>query len=129
MEREHRAEESEGRFRRWITWTAVVGTAAWAGYFFTFLVYQSLFGKASPDNWFLRMVQQHPAATIGIGISAISAFCLVAVLEVTRGSIEFEVLGFKFRGASGPVILWVFCFLAMVFGLWLLWDKGAATIP
>ena len=129
MEREHRAEESEGRFRMWITRTAVVGTAAWAGYFFTFLVYQSLFGKASPDNWFLRMVQQHPAATIGIGISAISAFCLVAVLEIARGSIEFEILGFKFRGASGPVILWVFCFLAMVFGLWLLWDKGAATIP
>jgi len=124
MEREHRAEESEGLFRRWITWTAVVGTAAWTGYFFTFLVYQSLFGEASPDNWFLLMVQQHPAATIGI-----SAFCLVAVLEVSRGSIEFEVVGFKFRGASGPVILWVMCFLAMVFALWSLWDKGVATIP
>ena len=65
------------------------------------------------------------SATIGIGISAISAFCLVGVLEVSRGPIEFEVLGFKFRGASGPVTLWILCFLAIIFALWLLWDIGA----
>jgi hypothetical protein len=107
--------------RRWGTVGAVVGTALWVGYFFCFLIYQSLFGSEMSDNWFLRMVQEQPAATIGIAMSAITAFCLVAILEITRGAIEFEVLGFKFRGASGPVILWVFCFLAMIFGLWLLW--------
>ena len=109
--------------RRWITWAAVIGTALWAGYFFIFLVYQSIFGSTTSDNWFLRMVQEHPAATIGLAMSAITAFCLVALLEIARGPIEFEALGFKFKGASGPVILWVFCFLAMVFGVWLLWDK------
>ncbi len=112
--------------RKWITVAVVVGTALWAGYFFVFLVYQSLFGGATADNWFLRMVQEHPAATIGVAISAITAFCLVAILEISRGAIEFEALGFKFRGASGPVILWVFCFLAMIFGVWLLWDKIGA---
>ena len=109
--------------RRWTIVAAVVGTAMWTGYFFIFLVYQSLFGGADSDNWFLRMVQEHPAATIGLAMSAISAFCLVAILEISRGAIEFEAMGFKFRGASGPVILWVFCFLAMIFGVWLLWDK------
>lgn len=115
--------------RRWITWAAVVGTAAWVGYFFAFLVYQSLAGGSGSDNWFLTMVQQHPAATIGTAMSAITAFCLVALLEITRGPIEFDALGFKFKGASGPVILWVFCFLAMVFGVWLLWDKTGAADP
>ena len=125
MNGEHKVGESAARFRNRITWAAVVGTTAWTGYFFAFLVYQSLFGTGSSDNWFLQMIQNHPAATIGVGISAISAFCLVAVLEVSRGPIEFEVLGFKFRGASGPVILWVLCFLGMIFGVWLLWEKAA----
>ncbi|USD22641.1 hypothetical protein [Microbulbifer variabilis] len=112
--------------RRWITWAAVIGTALWAGYFFIFLIYQSIVGSATSNNWFLQMVQEHPAATIGIAMSAITAFCLVALLEIARGPIEFEAMGFKFKGASGPVILWVFCFLAMIFGVWLLWDKKGA---
>ena len=116
--------------RRWIIWAAVIGTALWAGYFFIFLIYQSIFGGAASDNWFLRMVQEHPAATIGIAMSAITAFCLVALLEIARGPIELEAMGFKFKGASGPVILWVFCFLAMIFGVWLLWDKmGSIESP
>lgn len=119
--------EGEGKrdiislIRRWGTVAAVIGTGLWAGYFFLFLIYQSLVGGGPSDNWFLRMVQDQPAATIGIAVSAISAFCLVVVLEISSGAIEFEVLGFRFRGASGPVVLWVLCFLALVFATWLLW--------
>ena len=39
------------------------------------------------------------------------------------GPIEMEALGFKFRGASGPVVLRIFCFLVIVFGVYLLWNK------
>lgn len=117
------SQEGVSTLRRWITWAAVIGTALWVGYFFLFLVYQTIVGSSISDNWFLQMIQEHPAATIGVAMSAISAFCLVALLEITRGTIEFEVIGFKFKGASGPVILWVFCFLAMIFAVWLLWDK------
>lgn len=114
------------RLRLWITWAAVIGTALWAGYFFIFLIHQSLAGGAVVDNWFLRMVHDHPAGTIGVGMSAISAFCLVALLEIARGPVEFEGLGFRFKGASGPVVLWVLCFLAMVFAVWLLWGEAPA---
>ena len=110
--------------RRWITWAAVIGTALWTGFFFCFLIYQIIWPSPTSENWFLQMIQRHPASTIGVAMSAISAYCLVALLEITRGPIEFEVLSFKFKGASGPVILWVFCFLAMTFGVWLLWDTG-----
>jgi len=65
--------------RRWITWAAVIGTALWAGYFFVFLIYQSIVGSSTSDNWFMRMVQEHPAATVGVAMSAITAFCLVAL--------------------------------------------------
>ena len=37
------------------------------------------------------------------------------------GAIEFEVLTVKFRGASGPVVLWTFAFLAIVAGIKVLW--------
>ncbi|MDO9311465.1 MAG: hypothetical protein Q7T85_07180 [Nitrosomonas sp.] len=101
-----------------------MGTLFWTGFFFALLIYQSFYGEAIPKNWFLQMLQQHPAATIGIGISAISAFFVVAVLELTGGAIQFEVLGFKFQGAAGQVVLWVLCFLSMVFAVWFLWDKA-----
>jgi hypothetical protein len=84
--------------RRWIAWAAVVGTGLWTGYFFAFLVYHSLAADPDTENWFLRMVQAQPAAMIGLAISAISAFCLVALLEIARGPIEFEALGFKLKG-------------------------------
>ena len=115
--------EVDTPFRKWISRVCVVGILLWAGFFFALLIYQSLYGDAFPKNWFLQMVQQHPASTIGIGISAVSAFFIVAVLELTTGSVQFEVLGFRFHGAAGQVVLWILCFLAMVFATWLLWDK------
>jgi len=124
MSHETKSAESDASFRKWISRICVVGTLAWAGYFFAFLVYQSLFGAATSDNWFLKMLQQHPASTIGIGISAVSAFFIVTVLELTVGAVQFEAFTFKFNGAAGQVVLWVLCFLAMVFATWLLWDKG-----
>lgn len=110
-------------FRKWIARICVVGILLWTGFFFGLVVYQSLFGEVLPKNWFMQMVQEHPASTVGIGISAVSAFFIVAVLEFTTGAIQFEALGFKFHGAAGQVVLWVLCFLSMVFATWLLWDK------
>ena len=116
--------EVDAPFRKWVSRICVVGILLWAGFFFALLIYQSLCGEMLPKNWFLQMVQQHPASTVGIGISAISAFFIVAVLELTTGAVQFEALGFKFQGAAGQVVLWVLCFLSMVFATWLLWDKA-----
>jgi hypothetical protein len=46
-----------------------------------------------------------------------AALFVVLVLRAAAGPIEFEVLGLKFRGASGPVVLWIPCFLAIVVGI------------
>lgn len=114
---------ADTQFRKWIARICVVGILCWAGFFFGFLVHQSLYGGPATNNWFLQMISRHPAATIGIGISGVSAFFLVAVLEFTVGSMTFKVFGFKFHGAAGQIVLWILCFLAMVFGVWLLWEK------
>ena len=100
-----------------------MGILAWAGFFFGLIVYHAVWGKEMPENWFLKMVQEHPAATMGVGIGAITSFFIVAVLKLTAGEVSFEALGFKFHGAAGQVVLWVMCFLAMSFATWLLWDK------
>lgn len=54
-------------------------------------------------------------------MAAVSAFCIVLILDAKLGRMEFEALGFEFRGASGPVVLWVLSFLAFDFAIWLLW--------
>jgi len=64
---------------------------------------------------------EHFAATVGLPSAALVSLCIVLFLESASGPIEFEGLGFKFKGASGPIVLWVFCFLAIAGAIKLLW--------
>lgn len=115
---------AESRFRRYASWAAVVGVGLWASYFLGFLVYHSVTCTTTENSWFLKIIEKHYAAVVGVPLSAITAFCIVLLLKmVNAGPIEMEALGFKFRGAAGPVILWIFCFLATILGLYLLWGK------
>jgi len=54
-------------------------------------------------------------------MSALGALCIVLLLRLSSGPLEFKAIGFEFRGASGQVVLWVVCFLAMVASVKLLW--------
>lgn len=63
----------------------------------------------------------HFSALVGLPCAALAALCIVMFLEHSLGAIEFEGAGFKFRGASGPIVLWIFCFLAIVTAIKLLW--------
>lgn len=124
MNETHPEHESDARFRRYANWAIVIGTGLGTSYFLGFLVYHSLVPVSTIGNWFLQILEKHYAACIGVPLSAIAAFCVVLLPKVvSSGSIEIEALGFKFRGASGPVVLWIFCFLAIIFGMYLLWDK------
>ena len=115
---------TKSRFRRYAHWFIVTGTAAAGSYFLGFLVYHSLVPTVSSESWFLQVIEKHFAATIGVPLSAVSAFCIVLLLNVvTPEPIEIEALGFKFCGASGPIVLWIFCFLAMIVGMPMLWGK------
>ena len=125
MPTEEHETESEQNLRRITSWMMIVGTAICAAYFFGFLVYHSLFTTYSDNSWFLSVIHKQYAATLGIPLCVVSSICVVLLLKATAGPIEFEALGFKFRGASGPLVLWIFCFLAMIFALKLLWIPQA----
>jgi hypothetical protein len=68
-----------------------------------------------------KVVQDHFAAVIGLPAAAIASLCVVLILEGTAGPIEFEGLGFKFKGASGPIIFWIICFLVITGAIRICW--------
>lgn len=74
-------------------------------------------------QWFMSSPAQH----IGIPCSAIAAFAIVAVLLKafppamdSGGELVLNAFGLEFSGPSGPITLWLMCFLGFVFSLKLL---------
>ena len=114
---------SDAKLRRIISWSGVVGTAIATLSLFAFLTYHAIWGQATANTWPTAIIEKHFAAMIGTPLTVLTAYCIVSLLKVTNGPIEFEALGFKFRGASGPIILWLFCFLAIGVIFHLLWGS------
>ena len=56
----------------------------------------------------------------GVFVAFFLATFIVLFLRYSAGPIEFEGLTFRFKGASGPVVLWALVFLVIVVGLWTL---------
>ncbi len=66
----------------------------------------------SEPSLYRALMVDHVQAMVGIPIAAAGAFCVLLVFEVRAGQVEFEALGFRFRGGAGPAVIWVFAFLA-----------------
>jgi hypothetical protein len=72
--------------------------------------------------WIMQIVASHFAAIVGLPAGALLAFLLVVILEARFDRVEMEFGGLvRFRGASGPIVLWVLCFLAITMATKLLW--------
>jgi hypothetical protein len=115
--------------RKLVAWCLVVVFGLFVCCFLIFSVLAILPGDVlhgekrppGPPTPFQETISQHFAAAVGLPIAALAALCLVFLLESTAGRIEFEAVGFKFRGASGPIILWVIAFLAIAAAIKMLW--------
>src|SRR6266542_856688 len=59
----------------------------------------------------VTIVKDHAEAMVGIPWAGGAAFIVVLVLRTSFGPINFKVLGTEFKGASGPIVMWVLCFL------------------
>jgi hypothetical protein len=70
----------------------------------------------------------YPAQNLGLPCAAISSFAIVALLmtassacsNATASALQFKAFGLEFTGPSGPITLWLMCFLGFVFALKLL---------
>jgi hypothetical protein len=74
-----------------------------------------------PQAAITKLVLAHFTAIIVLPVAALMAFVVVWAFRATEGAIEWEALGFKFRGASGPVVLWTMVFAAIAGATKLLW--------
>jgi hypothetical protein len=119
---------SHDRLKNWATWGVVIGTGGWIIFGFSLIIASALFPNAVPESWLLLLLREHPGGTVMIAVCAISAFSVVAVLDVlSRDPIEIRFFQFQLKGAAGPVVLWVVCFLTLVAGFHTLWDlKGVS---
>jgi hypothetical protein len=76
-------------------------------------------------EWYNASLRQftvdHFPATVGIPVAAVFAFVVVALFESTAGNVKFEAAFLKFDGAAGPIIMWILCFLSIIWAIKLLW--------
>lgn len=68
------------------------------------------------------VTQEHFATVVGLPCAAILALAIVLLLRNVSGEVELKVAALEFKGATGPIIMWIGCFLAIVFSIWSTWN-------
>jgi hypothetical protein len=93
---------------------------------FQILVSTALFLYMVQDQEsFHAAMMTHFGGMLGNIMATMTSIVVVVIFRVAAGPIEFETpLGFKFKGASGPVVLWVFTYLATICGISVLWNMN-----
>jgi hypothetical protein len=92
-----------------------------AGAIIFFSVVALLYSIIKHFNGWPDVITNHFPVVVGLPVGATLAFMIVSVLRQVDGPIEFEGLGFKFKGASGQVVMWVVCFLAIAAAIHWCW--------
>ena len=59
----------------------------------------------------------HIRLTLGLPAAAVGAFTIVTLFRTTDGKIKFRIPGVVFEGASGPILMWILCFVTIVGGI------------
>ena len=111
---------NDAQFRMTATRIAVYGTFFIAAFFCVVFGYHAII-PTTADGWLLQIVQQHARAAIGVPFAVIAAACIVLIMESTSGPIKFRGLGMTLEGASGPVVFWFICFVAIATAVGALW--------
>lgn len=112
----HKQDKEEREFRVATSRILVIGSLV-----IVCLLFLGLLAVQFGKGYWLAISLNHFPAVLGLPGAAVAAMVVVIVLRNVEGPIEFQGLGFKFKGASGPVVLWVFCFLAIAGAIRLLW--------
>jgi len=87
-------EAAYAKFRFVIVRILIASIAVFSTIFFWYLVHCVWSEKV----WTLTILQQHFAGIVSVPLASIGALCVVLVLRSTEGPMEFEGLGFKFKG-------------------------------
>lgn len=77
--------------------------------------------------WFNDPIHPSFIPIAGGAFAAALAFTLVLTFEYVTGPIKLKLGSIDFQGASGPIVLWCLCFIAIVTGLFMLGLADAVT--
>lgn len=94
----------------------MVGGALFGGVY----IIGACFSMYYDPNLYNIALKQIPAV-VGLPSAALVSLWIVVFLENTSGPIELEAMGFKFKGASGPIVLWIFSMVAISAAIKMLW--------
>ena len=98
-------------------WVTLIGVVVFVGAYLCLFVYWMY----RDFEFFGPIAHDHFQAVIGLRFGALAALCIVLFLEFRSGHMEVQGFGFKFRGASGPAIIWLLCFLGISAAIKMLW--------
>lgn len=102
-----------------VVWSSLVGSLVFWTVFLVFIA-KELFEGA---RWINSVLESHPAVPLFLPLAALASFCNVLILKITDGPMELTFFDkFVFKGAAGPIIMWVLSFLAMCLGITMLWN-------
>lgn len=74
------------------------------------------------DDTIVDLGYRHFPTLFGLPAATAAALALVFVTRAIAGEMSIEFFGFKFKGAAGEAIIWLLCFLAMVYGITATWE-------
>jgi hypothetical protein len=113
----------EERLRKTVGWAAVVVAGLFAAGFFTMTLVGAYHGI-----W-IGVALEHVPSIIGLPCAVAASVVLVLLLRTVAGNIEVKLLGLEFKGAAGPIIMWIFCFLAITVAIAKTWDLKSTVQP
>ena len=106
------------RLKRYVNWALFTGAAVYSTFHAGFVIWNTIRGT----DRLINEVYDHFAAIVGLPFAGFAALALVLLLESRSDQpIEFKAVGFEFKGASGPIVLWALCFLAITGCMKLVW--------
>lgn len=108
--------DPDQRIRRAARWLIICSAFAFAGLFLAGAAASMFF-----EPWTLELAKQQFPAVVGLPMAALAALCLVVLLEIQAGNVELKAFGFEFKGAAGPIVMWVICFFAISAAIKMLW--------
>jgi hypothetical protein len=108
----------ERRFGRALLGIGFLGVAVPSALAFAYTI-----RRLAQDGQLNTIIANHIPAIVGIPLAIMAAFLIVELLKGLHGPIRITSKLGEFEGATGPTLLWLFCFIALVWSIKLLWSS------
>lgn len=107
----------EENLRNKIGWISTLSVLIFALIFFGRIAYLALV-----ENYWKEISLDHFPTIVGLPAAAIASVFIVIALRTVAGPIELKIGSIELKGASGPTMLWLFCFLSICLAIRMTWN-------